>query len=80
VLLGLLGTGTDRSQGALVAWFGIRGIGSLYYLMFALTHGLSGPAASHLVTLTLSVVAVSIVVHGISVTPLMVWYSQRTAR
>jgi sodium/hydrogen antiporter len=80
VLLGLLGTGIDRAQGALVAWFGIRGIGSLYYLMYAQTHGLAGPEAARLVELTLTLVAVSIVVHGVSVTPLMAWYGRRTAR
>ena len=56
---------------ALIGWFGIRGIGSIYYLMYAIDHGLPPDLARPLVALTLTTVAVSIVVHGISVTPLM---------
>jgi NhaP-type Na+/H+ or K+/H+ antiporter len=63
------------SQRAFIAWFGVRGIGSVYYLAYALTHGVSGPAARVLADSTLVVVAASIVLHGISVTPLMRRYS-----
>lgn len=76
VAVGLAGTPTDRLQRRLVAWFGIRGIGSLYYLGFAITHGLDPTVASTLVALTLSAVVASIVAHGISVTPLMSRYEQ----
>jgi len=62
-----------RRQFAGVAWFGIRGIGSIYYLMYALAHGLAGELARPLVSLTFTVVAVSIVAHGISVTPLLAY-------
>lgn len=71
VLVGLWGSGISPLQGGLIAWFGIRGIGSLYYLMFAAAHDLPDPLAERLVGLTLAAVAVSIVAHGISVTPLM---------
>jgi NhaP-type Na+/H+ or K+/H+ antiporter len=70
----LVGTATTPLQRALVGWFGIRGVGSLYYLAFALTHGISGAAASELADLTLSIVAISIIVHGLTSTPLMRWY------
>jgi NhaP-type Na+/H+ or K+/H+ antiporter len=53
------------------AWFGVRGIGSVYYLMFAITHGLPEPLALQLTQLTLVVVTLSIVLHGISIKPLM---------
>jgi sodium/hydrogen antiporter len=65
VYLFLQGTPTGRYQRTMMAWFGIRGIGSLYYLGYALNHGLSrnaGDAAS----ITLSVVAMSIFLHGVS--------------
>ena len=62
-----------RWQFAGVAWFGIRGIGSIYYLMYALDHGLPPELARPMVALTFTVVAASIVVHGISVTPLLAW-------
>jgi NhaP-type Na+/H+ or K+/H+ antiporter len=55
----------------LSGWFGVRGIGSLYYLMFAITHGLPEPLALQLTQLTLIVVTLSIVLHGISIKPLM---------
>ena len=64
----------------MISWFGIRGIGSIYYLMFALSHGLTGAAADQVLTLTLTAIAVSIVAHGISVTPLMALYVRRQSR
>jgi len=80
VWLGLRGAPVSRDQRRLIAWFGIRGIGSIYYLMYAINHGLPRSLAEEIVALTLTVVAVSIVVHGISVTPLMSLYSQRNVR
>lgn len=74
VTLGLAGGETDRVQTGLIGWFGIRGIGSLYYLMYAIEHGLPEQLAQRLTALVLSLVAVSTIVHGISVTPLMSWY------
>jgi NhaP-type Na+/H+ or K+/H+ antiporter len=59
-----------------MGWLGIRGIGSVYYLMFALHHGVAGPFAQELVTLTLVAVTASIVAHGVSVRPLMKWYAR----
>ena len=67
------------SQRQLVAWFGIRGIGSLFYLLFVLQHGVSGSLAQRLVSATLVCVAASIVLHGVSATPLMARYHQRKA-
>jgi sodium/hydrogen antiporter len=77
VWLGLRGSTASRSQRRLVGWFGIRGIGSLYYLAYALNHGVEGEIATTLIASTLSLVVVSIVVHGISVTPLMKLYEAR---
>ncbi|MGB4062304.1 MAG: cation:proton antiporter [Azonexus sp.] len=79
VWLGLLGAQVSGDQRLLIAWFGIRGIGSIYYLMFALNHGLTGSLADQAINLTLSAVAASIIVHGISVTPLMSLYARRQA-
>lgn len=75
--ISLLPTTLSRAQRAFVAWFGVRGVGSIYYLAFALSHGIDGPLARQLVDLTLVVVASSIVLHGVSVTPLMQLYSAR---
>jgi len=77
VAAGLVGSGLPRLQVAYIAWFGIRGIGSLYYLMFALSHaGLPDPIGARLASIVLTVMALSIVVHGISVTPLMARYDR----
>ncbi|MDB5051874.1 MAG: putative Na+/H+ and antiporter, NhaP type [Fibrobacteres bacterium] len=73
--IGLWGTQANAQQKRLIGWFGIRGIGSLYYMAYALNRGLPPELADRIVSLTLATVAVSIVVHGISVTPLMNKYS-----
>lgn len=67
----------NRRQLAMMGWFGIRGIGSIYYLMYAVSHGLNAQEASSLVSLTLATVVSSMVLHGVSVTPLMNWYESR---
>jgi len=72
----LTGTKTSTHQRWLMGWFGIRGIGTLYYLAYALSHGLSGPAAREVINLALPVVAASIVLHGISATPLLARYTR----
>jgi NhaP-type Na+/H+ or K+/H+ antiporter len=78
--LGLIRSPSSNRQRWLIGWFGIRGIGSLYYLMYAINHGVSGPLANQLTALTLSVVVTSIVVHGISVTPMMAAYERAIRR
>ena len=78
--LGLLKSASSTRQRWLIGWFGIRGIGSLYYLLYAINHGVSGQLADQLTALTLSVVVTSIVVHGISVTPMMAAYEQAVKR
>ena len=80
VWVGMWGSSTSGLQRELLAWFGIRGIGSVYYLMFAETHGLYDGFSERLLGLVLTTIAASVVVHGISVTPLMTWYSRRAGR
>jgi len=77
VAAGTLGEPMTARQRAMISWFGIRGIGSVFYLMFAIRHGVTGPLAQQLITFTLVTVAASIVVHGVSVTPLMQRYVRR---
>ena len=71
VLVGLVGTGTPWNIRGMTGWFGVRGIGSLYYLMYAIQHGLAEDLALQLIHLTLMVVTLSILVHGTSVKPFM---------
>jgi sodium/hydrogen antiporter len=77
VAIGLVGSRTSPSQRRLIAWFGIRGVGSLYYLTYAINHGVEPELANLLITLTLSVVVASIFLHGVSVTPLMRIYERK---
>lgn len=67
----------DRRQRLLIGWFGIRGIGSLFYLFYALNHGLGQTVATLCADLTLSVVALSILLHGVSTQPVLAWYERR---
>lgn len=67
-------------QPVLLMWFGIRGIGSLYYLLNALRFRAYLPQDGELVRIVLTVIACSILVHGISSTPLMNLYQRRKRR
>jgi sodium/hydrogen antiporter len=81
VWLGLLGATTiSRDQRILISWFGIRGVGSIYYLMYAINRGLPDSLAHELIAITLTTVAASVVLHGISVTPLMRLYAKRAPK
>jgi len=81
VWLGLLGARTvSPVERILISWFGIRGVGSIYYLMYAINRGLAEPLARELIAITLTTVAASVVLHGISVTPLMSRYAQQKAK
>lgn len=64
----------------MIAWFGIRGIGSVYYLMYAVLHGLSRPLAEQIMAITLAAGTVSTVLHGVSVRPMMHLYWRRKLR
>ncbi|MBW8833253.1 MAG: hypothetical protein JF606_28515 [Burkholderiales bacterium] len=55
----------------MIGWFGIRGIGSVIYL---LRQVVDSCIAATLVLLTLWAVAASIVAHGLTGQPLMHWY------
>lgn len=61
----------SRPQRVLIGWFGIRGIGSVFYLLLALRHGVSGDLADTLISLTLWTVVASIILHGLTAQPLM---------
>ena len=71
VFVGMLATRASWPMRGMVGWFGVRGIGSLYYLMYAIQHGLPEDLALELIRLTLIAVSLSILVHGTSVKPLM---------
>jgi NhaP-type Na+/H+ or K+/H+ antiporter len=77
VLLSLIGAEVRPLQRNLMAWFGIRGVGSLYYLLFALQYHWRFPLEQRLTEIVMTVLALSVTLHGISATPLMAMYHRR---
>jgi sodium/hydrogen antiporter len=70
--LGLAGTGVPRGQRAVIAVFGIRGIGTFYYLSHGLNQAsIDEPVARILWALAGFIVLASIVLHGATATPAM---------
>lgn len=76
VFAGLAGQPIPLHQLMLMSWFGIRGIGSVFYLVFALGHGDLGAFGTQLTAFTLTTVAASIIAHGATVHALMGWYKR----
>ena len=74
VMLGLLASGTSVRLRGLAAWFGVRGIGSMYYLCYAIAHGVPHGLARELADITIVVIILSIVAHGLTVKPLLARY------
>jgi NhaP-type Na+/H+ or K+/H+ antiporter len=71
VVVGLAGSREPWKRQAAIGWFGVKGIGSLYYLMYAIGQGVPEDTAVTLISTVLIVVALSILLHGISVKPLL---------
>jgi len=75
VFLGLLGSGTPFRLQMLVGWFGVRGIGSIYYLMFAIVCGLPEELSVEFIHITLVVIVLSIIIHGMTARPMILkWW------
>jgi NhaP-type Na+/H+ or K+/H+ antiporter len=68
----LLGTGFPAGEKLVISVFGIRGLGTIYYLAYA-TGQAAFDDANTLWATGLLIVLISIVVHGIAVTPTMNW-------
>ncbi len=69
-LIGLAGMPQPRDEKAVIAVFGIRGLGSFYYLAYAL--GQAEFDSPEILWVTVCVVVlISIIIHGITVTPIM---------
>lgn len=69
-LAGLVGFPAVRSEKLTLAFFGIRGVGSFYYLAYALNHA-EFAQADRLWAIVALVALFSIVLHGLTVTPVM---------
>jgi NhaP-type Na+/H+ or K+/H+ antiporter len=69
-LIGLVGLKGARSEKLTLAFFGIRGVGSFYYLAYALNHA-AFDEAERLWAIVGLIVFMSILLHGLTVTPVM---------
>ena len=75
--LGLAGTRLPAAERGIISFYGIRGIGSMYYLTYALQAGTFAEPATLWSTLAFTVL-LSIVLHGTTVTPVMRWLDQKS--
>ncbi|MBB4836954.1 NhaP-type Na+/H+ or K+/H+ antiporter [Sphingomonas kyeonggiensis] len=81
-MIGLAGTRLPWREKLVISFFGIRGMGSIYYLAFALNHA-NFPDPRRLWATVGAVVLSSILLHGITVTPSLQlmdrWQRRKTA-
>ena len=61
----------------MIGWFGIRGIGSMNYIAYAWTHGLHGAEANYMTNIAFTVIVTSVVIHGLTVSPVLSWRKAR---
>jgi NhaP-type Na+/H+ or K+/H+ antiporter len=77
--LSLVGTGHTTGESIIIAIFGIRGLGSIYYLAYATGHA-DFDNVEVIWATVLFIVLASIVAHGVAVTPTMRWIDRKMAR
>lgn len=78
-LLALIGARASLSEKLTIAFFGIRGVGSFYYIAYGINHG-NFQDEDRLWVIVSLVVFVSILIHGLTVTPVMRWLDRRHGR
>lgn len=66
-MLGLVGSTTSLKHKAAISWFGIRGIGTFYYLAHGLNNAYIEESDAHLIWASASfIILVSIILHGVT--------------
>ncbi len=75
-----VGSPLNPTRRLLYGWLGIRGLGSLYYLSYAFGKGLSGSLGEEIAWIVYFTVVISIILHGVSATPLLKWYEQKNPK
>jgi NhaP-type Na+/H+ or K+/H+ antiporter len=78
-MLGLARSEMSRPERGAVAFFGIRGVGSFYYLAYA-SNQVEFIQVEQVWAITALVVTISIVVHGVTATPVMAYIDRRNAQ
>ncbi|MFB2897636.1 cation:proton antiporter [Aerosakkonemataceae cyanobacterium BLCC-F50] len=74
--LSTIGGGYPQITRYLFGWFGIRGVGSLYYLTYAFGEGLKDNLGEQIAWITYITIVISVLLHGVSSTPLMKLYER----
>lgn len=77
--LGLLGSKAPPSERAVISFFGIRGLGTIYYLGYGMHHAAFEHASLLWSTAGLTIM-VSILLHGVTVTPVLRYLDRRSGR
>jgi NhaP-type Na+/H+ or K+/H+ antiporter len=78
VAISLLGTGLDQSTVRIIGWFGPRGLASVVFALLAFDALDTNEGRTALAVIT-TVVLSSVIVHGLSASPLAGWYGRRAA-
>lgn len=71
-----IGGGYRPATRWLFGWFGVRGVGSIYYLCYAFGHGLKDTLGEQIAWITYITIVLSVILHGTSTTPLMNSYNK----
>lgn len=71
-----IGGGYPSATRWLFGWFGVRGVGSIYYLCYALAHGLKDTLGERIAWITYVTIVLSVILHGTSTTPIMKVYNK----
>ena len=74
--ISMVGAAVPADKKAVISIYGIRGVGTIYYLAYAMGHG-SFDHADALWSIVSFVVLVSILLHGVTAGPVMAWIDWR---
>lgn len=77
--LGLVGGGTGPRERGVIAFFGVRGVGSIFYVAYAVSEG-PFPEAERIWAITALVILGSVLLHGITATPAMLLLDRERER
>lgn len=69
----------DSLQKGFVSWFGVRGVGSLYYFFYVMNQDLDSQTSKVILGVTYVAIFLSLLIHGFSVTPMMKYYERKKA-
>jgi NhaP-type Na+/H+ or K+/H+ antiporter len=75
-LVAMIGSGQPWRERLLLAFLGIRGVGSVYYLAYGINHGDFGDS-ERLWAVVGFIILLSIIVHGVTATPLLARLARR---